>query len=173
MIADQTVEGSFLNVKLDPQPMPMRTAAANRAQPRPEPNLNAHIITVRFEKQGDAVTEIRAEFVLDHASYAQAEAAGHFGLSAEAKSAPMDASSFSPDASIHILATADMERVGPYQFDGLDIMNNENDLLEILDGITFETPQSVYHELDTWTFITVQQKASPDSAPVGFDRKAG
>lgn len=171
MIKEQTVQGSFLNVKLDPQPMPLRTAANSRAKPRPEPDLNAQIITVRFEMQGDKVTEIRAEFVLDHASYAKAEAAGYFGLSADAKSKSMDASSFSADAPVHILARADMKRVGPNQFDGLDIKNNENDLLEILDGITFETPGSVYHELDTWTFMTVQQKTSANSAPVGFDRK--
>lgn len=173
MIENQTIEGSFLNIKLEPQEMPLRTAAANRAQPRPEPDLVGQIITLRFEMRDKKVTELRAEFTFEQAVYAQAEAAGYFGLSAEAKSAPMDAASFSADSPIHVLARGDLERIGPYQFDGLDLMNNENDLMEVVMTMTYEGPRSPYHELETWTFITVQQKTSADGDPIGFDRVAG
>lgn len=170
MIESQTIDGSSLNVKLAPKDMPLRTAEANSAKPRPEPALTAQIITVHFDVRDKAVAEVRAEFVLDHATYAQAESAGYFGITADAKSAPVDASSFSADAPVHILVRGDLERIGPYQFDGLDIMNNKYDLREVLMTMTHDAPRSPYHELETWAFVTVQQKTAPDSEPVGFDR---
>ena len=170
MIENQTIEGAFLNVKLEPQRMPLRTTAANRARPRPEPELIADIVTLRFEMQGKTVTELRAEFVVDRDTYGKAEAAGHFGLSNDAKSAPVDVTSFAEDTPIHILVRADLERVGPYQFDGLDLMNNENDLMEVVMTMTYEGPRSPYHELETWTFVSVQQEAGDGSGSVGFTR---
>jgi hypothetical protein len=170
MIEEQTIEGGFLNVRLTATDFPLRSAQDSAAFPQKPPTWQAKLITLRFEMQGKAVTEVRAELAVDHAAYSQAEAAGYFGLSTYNKSAAVDAQEFSPSEPIHLLLQADLERIGPHQFEGLDPMHNQNDLEEVLMTITHDAPGSPFHELETWTFTTVQQKAGPDSDPIGFDR---
>jgi hypothetical protein len=170
MIKDKTIQGGYLNVELAATDFPMRSAQDSAAFPARPATWQAKLITLRFELEDKAVTEIRAELEVDHAGYAQAEAAGHFGLSSDNKSAAMSADDFSPAAPIHLLLRADLDRVGPHQFEGLDLMHNDNDLEEVLMTVTHDAPRSPFHELETWTFVTVQQKASADSEPTGFDR---
>lgn len=170
MIKDKTIEGEFLNVRLEAIDFPMRSAQDSAAFPLKPATWQAKLVTLRFDIQDKTVTDLRAELSADHAAYAQAEAAGHFGLGPEHKSAAMDAQSFSTSAPIHLLLRANLERIGPHQFEGLNLMHNENDLMEVLMTITHDAPRSPYHELETWTFITVQQKADEASEPIGFDR---
>ena len=170
MIQEQTFSGGYLEVKLAPTPMAMRSAADNKVFPRTPPTLQGQLITVRFELREQAVTEIRAELVLDHASYMQAEEAGYFGLSADARTAAMTDGGFADSAPVHLLLSADMERVGPHRFEGLDLANNANDLEESVVGMPYDHPRNRYVEFETWTFITAQQKASPEAAVIGYDR---
>jgi hypothetical protein len=76
MIEEKTIEGSYLEIRLAPKAMPLRTAEANAAFPRQPPGLETQLITLRFEVEGKAVTEVRPRAVCDQCAAPPSSRAG-------------------------------------------------------------------------------------------------
>lgn len=145
------IEGSFVNVTLEPQELALRSRKDNGTSPRPPAVLTPRVVRLRFEVRDQVVTELRAELVLDRASYARATAEGYFGLTDAHLGSAAEEPDCTPAEEIRLSVRADLDRVGPRQFRGLDLVHDRGDLLEAICTITGNVPASAFGELETWS----------------------